>query len=216
MKKFTITESELTNIIQKSVLKKLQEQEFSVEPDVPMTKREKELENLFGSYGGEIPADVLRYMRKNPKLIMQRLFDIYGEKLMDYMPYPEDEIEDAEVGDIPGFEGTKDALASLSIREQEEEMEDDSHKYPVDDVMFELDDSDVDEIMSESGPKRRFRGSIYVDGVVPETDDREYDRKLAIKILENYAKKLPTAESYVGGAGFKQKSLIDPYDNMDF
>jgi len=147
---------------------------------------------------------------------MQRLFDIYGEKLMDYMPYPEDEIEDAEVGDIPGFEGTKDALASLSIREQDEEMEDDSHKYPVDDVMFELDDSDVDEIMSESGPKRRFRGSIYVDGVIPETDDREYDRKLAIKVLENYAKKLPTAESYVGGAGFKQKSLIDPYDNMDF
>jgi hypothetical protein len=23
-------------------------------------------------------------------------------------------------------------------------------------------------------------------------------------------------ETYVGGVGFKQRSLIDPYDNMDF
>ena len=27
------------------------------------------------------------------------------------------------------------------------------------------------------GPMRRFRGSIYVDGMIPETDDVEYDRK---------------------------------------
>ena len=214
MKKFTLTETELTNIIQKSVLKKLEEQEFSVEPKVPMTKREKELEGVFGSYGGEVPADVLRYMRKNPKMIMKRMFDIYGEKLMEYMPYPEDEIETDEVGDIPGFEGTMDALSSLGIREQEEESME--QQYPVDDIEFELDDSDVNEIMSTPGPKRRFRGSIYVDGLIPETDDKEYDRKLAIKVLENYGKKLPTSEYYVGGAGFKQRSLIDPYDNMDF
>jgi hypothetical protein len=214
MKKFTLTETELTNIIQKSVLKKLEEQDFSVEPKVPMTKREKELEGVFGSYGGEVPADVLRYMRKNPKMIMKRMFDIYGEKLMDYMPYPEDEIEMDDVDDIPGFEGTMDALSSLGIREQEEESME--QQYPVDDIEFELDDSDVNEIMSTPGPKRRFRGSIYVDGLIPETDDKEYDRKLAIKILENYGKKLPTSEYYVGGAGFKQRSLIDPYDNMDF
>ena len=214
MKKFTLTETELTNIIQKSVLKKLEEQDFSVEPKVPMTKREKELEGVFGSYGGEVPADVLRYMRKNPKMIMKRMFDIYGEKLMDYMPYPEDEIEMDDVDDIPGFEGTMDALSSLGIREQEEESME--QQYPVDDIEFELDDSDVNEIMSTPGPKRRFRGSIYVDGLIPETDDKEYDRKLAIKILENYGKKLPTSEYYVGGTGFKQRSLIDPYDNMDF
>lgn len=26
----------------------------------------------------------------------------------------------------------------------------------------------------------------------------------------------PTREYYIGGAGFKQRSLIEPYDNMDF
>ena len=201
MKKFKITETELTKLIQKSVLKKLNEEVFSVEPKIPMTKREKELEGTFGSYGGEIPVDVLRYMRKNPKLIMKRLFDIYGEKLMDYIPFPEDEII------------TSDIDVMTEEEEDEVEME---QEYPVDEFDFELDDSDVNDIMSKKGPMRRFRGSIYVDGVIPETDNKDYDRKLAVKVLENYAKKLPTAESYVGGVGFKQRSLLDPYDNMDF
>jgi hypothetical protein len=200
MKKIKITETELTKLIQKSVSKKLNEEEFSVEPKVPMTKREKELEGMFGSYGGEIPADVLRYMRKNPRLIMKRLFDIYGEKLMDYIPFPEDEIEMVD-------------MVTEQDEEDEVEME---QEYPVDEFDFELDDSDVNDIMSKKGPMRRFRGSIYVDGVIPETDNKDYDRKLAVKVLENYAKKLPTAESYVGGVGFKQRSLLDPYDNMDF
>ena len=200
MKKIKITETELTKLIQKSVSKKLNEEEFSVEPQVPMTKREKELEGMFGSYSGEIPADVLRYMRKNPRLIMKRLFDIYGEKLMDYIPFPEDEIEMVD-------------MVTEQDEEDEVEME---QEYPVDEFDFELDDSDVNDIMSKKGPMRRFRGSIYVDGVIPETDNKDYDRKLAVKVLENYAKKLPTAESYVGGVGFKQRSLLDPYDNMDF
>jgi hypothetical protein len=81
---------------------------------------------------------------------------------------------------------------------------------------FELNDSDIDEIYDNKGSNRRFRGSIYIDGIVPETDDKEYDRKLAIKILENFASKLPTKEYYIGGVGFKQRSLTEPYDNMDF
>jgi hypothetical protein len=62
---------------------------------------------------------------------------------------------------------------------------------------FELNDSDIDEIYDNKGSNRRFRGSIYIDGIVPETDDKEYDRKLAIKILENFASKLPTKEYYI-------------------
>ena len=50
MKKFVISESQLTKLIQKSVTKKLNEQKFSVEPNVHMTSREKELENVFGKY----------------------------------------------------------------------------------------------------------------------------------------------------------------------
>ena len=65
-------------------------------------------------------------------------------------------------------------------------------------------------------PSHDLRGSIYYDGVVPETDDVEYDRAVAKKILDYERKKLNNMETYVGGAGFKTGSLIDPYDNMDF
>lgn len=41
-------------------------------------KREKDIKSLFGSYGEEIPPQVLQYLRKNPRLLIKRLVDIYG------------------------------------------------------------------------------------------------------------------------------------------
>jgi len=100
------------------------------------------------------------------------------------------------------------------INEQEEEMD---NRLPVDDVEFELSDSDYDEIMDFRGPGRSFRGSIYYDGVVPETDDKEYDRKLALAVLNYERKKMNNMETYVGGVGFKNRgNLMEPFDNMDF
>lgn len=217
MKKIVISEYSLTKLIQKTIGNKLNEQfesEFSVEPNIGKTPRESELEDVFGKYGGEIPADVIRYMRKNPKLVIQRLFDIYGEKLMDYIPYSKDKIKDVEMDDVTGFEDTKDAL---SIREQEEDNDDEFIKFPVDEFDFELTDSDMMDIYDYKGPTRRFRGSIYIDDLVPETDDREYDREVAKKMMEFYRKQIKNQESYVGGVGFKNRgNLIEPFDNMDF
>jgi hypothetical protein len=88
MKKLVISESELTKLIQKAVETKLNEDiesDFSVEPNVPKTPTEDRLEDVFGKYSGEVPADVVRYMRKNPKLIITRLLDIYGQKMVNYM-----------------------------------------------------------------------------------------------------------------------------------
>ena len=197
MKKIVISESSLTKLIQKTIGNKLNEQfesEFSVEPNIGKTPRESELEDVFGKYGGEIPADVIRYMRKNPKLVIQRLFDIYGEKLMDYIPYSKDKIKD-----------------SLSIREQKEDNDDEFIKFPVGEFDFELTDSDMMDIYDYKGPTRRFRGSIYIDDLVPETDDREYDREVAKKMMEFYRKQIKNQESYVGGVGFKNRgNLIEP------
>ena len=107
----------------------------------------------------------------------------------------------------------KKALKKV-INEEEEEMD---NRLPVDDVEFELSDSDYDEIMDFRGPGRSFRGSIYYDGVVPETEDREYDRKLALAILDYERRKMNNMETYVGGVGFKNRgNLIEPFDNMDF
>ena len=99
----------------------------------------------------------------------------------------------------------------------DEEEEDDPNTvatFPVDDPYFELSDSDMLDIDTYNGPKRRFRGSIYIDAMVPETDDVEYDRKVAKEMLDYYRKKLKV-ESYVGGVGFRTANRLDPFD-MDF
>ena len=288
MKKLVVTESQLTKIIQKAVEKKLNEDitgEFSVEPNVSKTPRETELENLFGSYSGEIPADIVRYMRKNPRLIMQRLYDMYGDKMYDYMKDSskpsKPEGDDIMIDDFIVSEGSADENGDGTISPEElyrhfdldndgvvtmadyaahvdfhcenpellqqaresdeyfskmeqdrqpfvdffsmgdmvmeqEDEEEEIIKYPVDDFNFELSDSDMMDIYDHKGPVRRFRGSIYIDDLVPETDDKEYDREVAKRMMEYYRKQIKNSESYVGGVGFKQRSLIEPFDNMDF
>jgi hypothetical protein len=62
----------------------LRDMGFSVEPTVKMIPREKEVEGLFGKYKEQVPNDVLRYLRKNPQLIMDRLVRIYGKNFLDY------------------------------------------------------------------------------------------------------------------------------------
>jgi hypothetical protein len=99
----------------------------------------------------------------------------------------------------------------------EDEEDDDPNTvatFPVDDPYFELSDSDMVDIDTYTGPKRRFRGSIYIDAMVPESDDIDYDRKVAKEILDYYRKKLKV-ESYVGGVGFRTANRLDPFD-MDF
>lgn len=285
MKKLIIPESELTNIIQKAVEKKLIEQDFTVEPKIGKTPRESELENVFGKYSGTIPADIVRYMRKNPKIVINRLMDIYGPKMLEYMtdmviddetepinegsadenkdgvispdelyrhfdldsdgvvtmedyaahvdfhcenpellqPYRETEEYISKMGDerqpfVDFF--MSDNLVSEQINDDEDyDDEDESEefiKYPVEDFDFEMDESDINDIYDHKGPLRRFRGSIYIDDMVPETDDKDYDREVAKKMLEYYRGQIRNRETYVGGVGFKQRSLLDPYDNMDF
>ena len=103
------------------------------------------------------------------------------------------------------------------LYDDEDEEDDDPNTvatFPVDDPYFELSDSDMVDIDTYNGPKRRFRGSIYIDAMVPETDDVEYDRKVAKEMLDYYRKNLKV-ESYVGGVGFRTANRLDPFD-MDF
>lgn len=209
MKKITLSESDLTKLIKNIVTQKLSQiNEDSADANGDGIITPEELYEHFDLDGDGVVTMVdyaahVDFHCENPELL-----DSYRES----EEYVEKMSQDREP--FVAFFPQADMMPMME-QEDEEEMEE-TNKYPVDDPMFELDDSDVNEIMSQKGPMRRFRGSIYIDGLVPETDDREYDRKLSIKILENYAKKLPTAESYIGGAGFKQRSLTEPYDNMDF
>jgi hypothetical protein len=92
-KTIKLTESELTKLVEKMVKQineeddnpeSLRDMRFSVEPNVRMTPREKNIGKIFGKYEEQIPNDVLRYLRKNPQLVMNRLLDIYGDKFLGF------------------------------------------------------------------------------------------------------------------------------------
>ena len=78
-----LTESDLVNLVNK-IIKEQEEEKFKVEPQVGKIPREKQLQGMFGEYNDQIPNNVLRYMRKNPQLIMNRLAKIYGDNFLKY------------------------------------------------------------------------------------------------------------------------------------
>ena len=209
MKKISLTESQLTELIEKVVKQKLSQiNEDSADINQDGIISPEELYQHFDLDGDGVVtmADYAAHVDfhcENPELLQpSRESDEYVMKM------------DQDREPFMAFFNVEDM--DPMMEQEEEDMDEQPGKYPVEDPMFDLDDSDVADIMSTDGPMRRFRGSIYIDGMIPDTDDTEYDRKLAIKVLENYAKKLPTGEFYVGGVGFKQRSLTEPYDNMDF
>ena len=81
MKKIKLNESELIDLIKKLI----KESEFSLEPYDTEYPRESGIKGIFGKYTPEVPNDVIRYMRKNPRLIFDRLFFEYGDKAFQYL-----------------------------------------------------------------------------------------------------------------------------------
>jgi hypothetical protein len=75
----------------------------------------------------------------------------------------------------------------------------------------EFDEAVIDDIDSDGKPHRRARGSIYVDLFVPETDDKEFDRNVAMKMMEYFASQIKE-NNYVGGVAFKTGDLTNPFD----
>jgi hypothetical protein len=62
------------------------EQDYSSDTDRPTSDRERQAKSLFGDkYGQYIPNDVIRYLRKNPSQFIKRLYQMYGDKIYDYL-----------------------------------------------------------------------------------------------------------------------------------
>lgn len=214
MKRISLTESQLTNIIEKVIKQKLSQiTEESADLNQDGMISPEELYQHFDLDGDGVVsmADYAAHVDfhcENPELLdSYRESDEYILKMdLDREPFVT----------FFDMDNMSPMMEQDDMDDMDDMMEPEVERYPVDDFEFELDDSEVSDITNQKGRMRRFRGSIYVDELVPETDDKEYDRKLAMKILENYASKLPTREYYIGGLGFKQSSMLEPYDNMDF
>ena len=94
--------------------------------------REKGIEGVFGVYGEEMPPAIIRYMRKNPKYIIQRLYDLYGKEVFDkYLP--------------------KDDYVGKMLSKGEFEYDDD------DDFEMDFEEELIDEVEDVSGKKYNLK-----------------------------------------------------------
>ncbi len=138
-KKIKIYESEIKRATRRKLMENYLDEDYEMRDtyskrDFKPTPREKGIEGVFGKYGDDMDPAVIRYMRKNPDAILRRMAKQYPEIYMrhapvqpDYRDYPEpidvsnqyDE-EGHYTGDIPGFEGTMDALNDITLDEAEE------------------------------------------------------------------------------------------------
>jgi hypothetical protein len=207
-----LTRNDLVEQIRKSITKNLNESDYSTDVDRPTQPREKQIKAAFGpTYSNYLPNDVIRNMRKNPSALFQKLFDIYGESAFTYLEKARDKRGGSSSMDEPMMESVED---DDDFEDFGDEEESDSVMEKVKEVVDgdgEFDESDIDDIFSYEGNIRQFRGSIYIDGVVPETEDKEFDRKAAMKVMEFFAKKTDSNQ-YVGGVGFKRRDITNPFD----
>jgi len=208
-----LTRDDLVEHIKKSISKNLMESDYSTDVDRPTQPREFQLRDIFGpKYSKYIPIDVIRDMRKNPSALFQRLFDVYGEEAFRYL----EKGRDKRGGSSSSMDEPMIPSMDESVEDDYDE-EDEERDYVVEKIKEvvdgdgEFEESDIDDIFSYEGDIRQFRGSIYIDGVVPETEDKEFDRKAAMKVMEFFAKKTDSNQ-YVGGVGFKRRDITNPFD----
>ena len=208
-----LTRNDLVEQIKKSITKNLNESDYSTDVDRPTQPREKQIKDVFGpKYSNYLPNDVIRNMRKNPSALFQKLFDVYGESAFTYLEKARDKRGGSSSMDEPMMESVEDDNDFEDFGDDEEETDYVMEKVKeVVDGDGEFDESDIDDIFSYEGDIRQFRGSIYIDGVIPETEDKEFDRKAAMKVMEFFAKKTD-ANQYVGGVGFKRRDITNPFD----
>jgi hypothetical protein len=81
--KVRLTENQLIKVIER-ILE--QSTDYSSDIDRPTSDREKDIKSLFGDkYSKYIPNDVIRYLRKNPSTVFEKLYKIYGEESYTYL-----------------------------------------------------------------------------------------------------------------------------------
>ena len=119
-----LTRNELVEQIRKSISKNLYEQDYSADLERATQPREFQVKDIFGpTYSRYIPNDVIRYMRKNPAAIFQRLFDIYGEEAFTYLEKAKEKRGGSSSMEEPMMEQTDDDMDFEDFDDEEEEKD---------------------------------------------------------------------------------------------
>lgn len=87
--------------------------------------------------------------------------------------------------------------------------------HSLDDLTDDQEQEVFDATPNSGDDRRRFRASIYVDVMVPKTDNLEDDRKLAVKLVDKDRKRLISANSYVGGAAYMPFGRLPDQKELD-
>ncbi len=121
-----IKESEIKRTVRRGLMEKVLLENYEMKDTYSragynQSPREEDIEGVFGQYGEEIPPSVLRYMRKNPKAIIERLYKVYGQQMFDYISQniqtPELDLEmgDEEIVVDEAVIQAKDATQALEL-----------------------------------------------------------------------------------------------------
>jgi len=125
-----------------------------------------------------------------------------SEPFKDYADKEQEDLAHGEDHDVKNYENPN--LSEQSDEEDEEEEDDTNplslpnHFKENEFGQIELEEHDIDELFDYTdGTRRRFTGIIYYDALIPMTNDKEYDKKIAMGVLEFERKKLMNAETYL-------------------
>ncbi len=84
------------------------EQDYSSDSERPTSDRERQAKSLFGDkYGAYIPNDVIRYIRKNPAQFIKKIYQMYGDRVYDYLDKAKRQSNDEVVSEGKKKTGTK-------------------------------------------------------------------------------------------------------------
>jgi hypothetical protein len=84
------------------------EQDYSSDTERPTSDRERQVKSLFGDkYGQYIPNDVIRYIRKSPSQFIKKIYQMYGDKVYDYLDKAKRQSNDEIVSEGKKKPGTK-------------------------------------------------------------------------------------------------------------
>jgi hypothetical protein len=175
MKKISITESELRHVIRETLGKS----------SISLTPQETKLKGVFGRYEPEVSDDVIRYMRKNPRLIIQRLIDIYGEKFFNMV-----DREKMEWADIQGpldeqLDPDDEFYYDREVEKREEINSYIKYMIPVVKGDEEFDSSHMIEIDFFHYDKLKINMEVDLTFEIPNTGNPRFDQFIA-KEAVNY------------------------------